>query len=212
MCMCSKECAQRLRVLSYPVVLLGLLLVWWAEDDLWTSKCWHVGPTVLHTRPDCSPAFQTTTLWLGRAAGRVPGDQDGEGPHRADEVKEGRSCWVRVTSALWHRLLHADPLNPASNVTRLDLLLWLFLLFCSVGSIYSCTLCGFLVEHRMISIKTSSHGTLEDCYDVISVNGSWPSDLADEFWGQCSLLLPLVWFYKRSILISTFQTSNCKSL
>ena len=28
---------------------------------------------------------------------------------------------------------------------------------------------------------------LEDCNEVISANGLWPSDLADKFYGQCAL-------------------------
>lgn len=30
---------------------------------------------------------------------------------------------------------------------------------------------------------------LEDCYEVISVNGLWPSDLADKFYGRCAMFV-----------------------
>lgn len=44
---------------------------------------------------------------------------------------------------------------------------------------------------------------LEDRYEVISVNGLWPSDLADEFCGQCAI--PYFSFYcLASMVNSTF--------
>lgn len=136
---------------------------------------------------------------------------------RLKKIRVARSMF---TAALWHPPVHTNQLNQASNVTTLD---WVVLApgfydaclpfhfrsFEVLFTIY--TFCSFLIKHKMINIKRVV--ALGDCYEAISANGLWPSDLADKFYGPCAMPCLGSLFYSRCfilscILISKFQKTD----